>query len=758
MSDPYADALGLSESSGPSAADWKAASAAQKYGRDSVAILDQEVRQARTPADAAATARTRARVATQVSNTPAPQPANDPYAEALGIGSNPPPADAPAAVAAPRKWYEATPEQQARLDQASNANGGAGTAIAQVGAHAITNAVGSLAGLARAGGAMLGGANLNEASDELERTRDSLTYNPPEGSAGSTLLNALGYPLRALATGTGKLGDATLNATGSPALATVADVGTNALATAGVGKLIAKGVGAPRPAPVAPPRVEPSLSPAPAPAIAPQPVDLTLQPQTAVPAKSAPFPQGVPRQAAETPVSRPAAANAPTISDAPNGVFAESNPDVKGGLPEIDQQRRAQVLQAIGLDNVRKSAITGDSSAAANDFQISRLHESPAGAVMKQTLDGEKAAIQNYAEGITRDTGGSAMNDQSAKLARGGTILAPLDALKDYFDTQTRQLYQVADERAQGVPTQLDNFRTVLGDDSQLTNSDRVHLQSGALAYAKKLGIIGEDGSVFANAQQAETMRKYLNENWSPQNSGFVGKLKDALDDDVTHAAGEDVYSQARAMRAQRATTLDNPNGIANLMDASGPNGINRKVAIEKIPDTVVNMPVSQLQHVVDTLKNAPDEIQPQSQQALAEIKAQIAHNVYDIGSKQAGQWNAKGVRQYLANNSARMKILFSPEEMQRFGTLNDAGNILAKDQSYPGAAAQSHNLLRTGVTSAIQSGSTALGAWIGGPVGGMAGSAMGGKIAGKVNDSASLRSAQKRIVKVSDMLPEKED
>jgi len=669
--------------------------------------------------------------------------------------------------AAPKHWWEVSPEEQAQIDKMKDESGGAGGGILQVGAHAVTSAFGNLAGLARAAGAAAGGANFNEAVGELEKTRDALTYNPPAGSAGDTLLQTAGgmkySPLRLLANATGWLGDQTLAKTDSPALATLADVGTNAAATLGAGKLIGRVAGPARESAAVPERVEPTLAPPPpaAAVAAPSPpVNLQLAPQEAVPARPAPFP------GTEAPAAAPTAAPAvpgravtapapqPTISDASRGVFAESNPDVAGGLPAAEQSRRAAVLREIGLDKVRASAVTGDAGAASTDFQTSRL-DSPAGREMRNAIAAEKTAISDYADKITQDTGGSALNDQSAKLARGEAILTPLEGLKEWFDNQTSALYKQADERAQGVPTQLDNFRSVLGDDSLATNSDRVNLRTAAAAYAKKLGIVDDQGNVFANAQQAETMRKYLNENWSPQNSGLVGKLKDALDSDVMAAAGEDVYGQARALRAQRAATLDNPNGIAKLLDSSGPQGVNRAVPVEKVADALTNMPVAQLKNIVDTLRNMPPELQPMAQDALAEIKAQYAHNVMDIGSKQAGQWNAKGVRQYLANNSARMQQVFEPELMQRFGTLNDAGNILAKDQSYPGAFAQHQNLVRAGVTHAITSGTAAAGAAIGGPMGGALGGLVGNKLAGKYNDSATLRATQKRMTKLSDLVPD---
>ena len=183
------------------------------------------------------------------------------------------------------------------------------------------------------------------------------------------------------------------------------------------------------------------------------------------------------------------------------------------------------------------------------------------------------------------------------------------------------------------------------------------------------------------NVNQAETVRKYLNQNWSPQDRKLVGKLKNALDDDVTQSAGEDVYAQARAMRTQRGNTLDNPNGIAKLMDASGPNGINRAVPVEKVADTITSLPVDQLGHIVNTLKNLPPELQVSGDQALSEIKAHMASKVADAGQITNSMWNAKGVNRVLAQNKERMNLLFEPEEIDRFQDLKDAGNILQKDQ-----------------------------------------------------------------------------
>jgi hypothetical protein len=312
------------------------------------------------------------------------------------------------------------------------------------------------------------------------------------------------------------------------------------------------------------------------------------------------------------------------------------------------------------VPETRQSALQGDAQTAADEYQQSKLN-SPIGARYKQVLDGEREALTNHADRIGESTGGTpgSAADETTRLERGSNILTPLDDLKQYFDDATTQLYGEAKQRAQGQPpSSLSGFHEILKDDSEMTNSDRVNLRTGLNAYLNKLKLVQVDGSVAANPEQAETVRKYLNEQWSPQNSKYVGKLKDAIDDDVTKAAGTDIYGKAREMRTLRGRTLDDPDGISKLMDSSGPQGINRAVPVERVADTLTTMPVAQLQHVVTTLKNMPEELQPQAQTALAEIKAHMASKVADAGKANATAWNAKGVTQTLTKNSARMKLL----------------------------------------------------------------------------------------------------
>jgi hypothetical protein len=418
-------------------------------------------------------------------------------------------------------------------------------------------------------------------------------------------------------------------------------------------------------------------------------------------------------------------------------------------LPPETQAARAATLKEVGVTNARTSAVEGDAKAAATDFQQSKL-DNDGGKVFSDALDGERQALDKYSDNIVANAGGTKGLDETSLHNRGQAIVQPLEDLSDHLDNVTKSLYSAADANAAGKPVDLRSFKDVLNDDSNITNSDRMHLRDGLNSYVKKLKLVDGEGNVSGDVAQAETIRKYLGENWSPQNARYVGKLKDALDDDVTKAAGSDVYQTARAVRAERANLLDNPKGVSSLIDSSGPSGINRAVDYEKVPDKIARMPVDQFGHVVDTLKGMTAELQPKAQAALGEIRSQFLQRMQEQGQAfKSNQWNNKGVTQYLNANSAKLAKVFSPSELQQIKTLNDAGNILSIDRSYGGSAVQGQNLLQRGAIAGVQHGATALGAHIGGPLGAMAGEAVGGMGAKALSGSMSRKAALARFQKL---------
>lgn len=422
---------------------------------------------------------------------------------------------------------------------------------------------------------------------------------------------------------------------------------------------------------------------------------------------------------------------------------------------------RARTLQKVGLDQVRTSALTNDGPSAMAEFQTSKDPTTQLGREANRIFSQERSALQDFGQRIVEKTGGTAGTDGATLEARGNTILEPLDKLGEYYDKRIGELYSTAAERAQGQPVALTKFGQELRDASNITDPAHVTLKPAVEAFAKKTGLMDGDGNIVGNVEQAEVLRKYLGRAFTHQNSTFVRTLKDALDEDVTSAAGDDIYKEARALFAEKKNTLENPNGIGKLLDVSGPQGINRRVPTEKVADTLLSMPNAQLKHVVSVLESAPEEVQPQAQAALAELRAHVANRVLDAGNSTQTMWNNKAVTKLMNAQSGKLPIIFGGDAapvLEDFKTLNDAGNILRVDRGYPGAAVQGNILKSRLLPGALSTAGATAGATVGGVVGfpgvgAAAGSAAGAALGSKMQSAAALKALRARQTTISELL-----
>jgi hypothetical protein len=458
----------------------------------------------------------------------------------------------------------------------------------------------------------------------------------------------------------------------------------------------------------------------------------------------------LPQAPATQAVGKGAAANDSTSKVAPAPTppapveipkFDDSAPaTVKAKLAPDQQQKNLDLMREVGLEDHRPSAISGDKFTAGNEYQLAKT-DTPQGEVLRAQFDKERVALQNYSQQISHDTGARGASPEEV----GQIIRDPLRGLNDYYDNAVRGVYKAADERAGGVAgIDADSFGSLMDTKSNFAGkAENGALGRGINAYLKEQGIRNADGTFNPmTAKQAEGVRQYINGQWSPQNSGLIGKIKEALDSDVAKSAGDDVYAQARALHAERKNVLDNPKGISSLLNEEGPGGINQAVPDEKIGQKLTSMPVGQLRHIVDTLKNAPAELQPMAQQALSEMKGVFADGVNKAG--QGAEWNAAKVTKQLNDQRSRMGLLFDDAEMSRFRTLNDAGHVLQKPTAYPGAAAQGHNLLQKAVIWAPTAATTGAASAMFGPLGAAVAGPAGAALTRKATEFVNRRSANK--------------
>ena len=516
-----------------------------------------------------------------------------------------------------------------------------------------------------------------------------------------------------------------------------------------------KAIKAPAPEPVAEPPTKSGGFTAEDLALVPDKVPEAPTEQT--PAPSAPAtekPAVATANAPEQPtIAKPSAPSADVAPD----FKLEFTPPAKEGakqtaLPTAQQATNEATLRAIGLKETRSSAVSGDTKETGSDFQTSKL-DNAAGNRMTDVINNEREALRDYADNLVEDSGGSTGTDQAARRLRGQAITAPIEDYDAALEAETKKQYQIADQRAAGTPIQLNGVKDFLQNNKAafLGTTDGKQLLEGVQARANELGLTGPNETFNpATVEQAERLRQYLNDNWSPRTGRLVGALKNTLDEDVTRAAGADVYAAGRAVRAARSTNLEEPQGVSKLLAPDDKLGINRQVAHEDVGDYVRDLPVDQFGQVVNVLKAAGKNpaIAPKAANALNEIRAHFANDVKAKGDSTKGMWNEKAVHQYLADNNANMAQVFTPEEMQRFKTLHDAGNILRMDRSYPGAAAQGHNLVVGGAIKAVEHGGTMGGAALGHIPGAIVGHGAS-KAAAKLSDKILGAAVEKRIKKL---------
>lgn len=367
-------------------------------------------------------------------------------------------------------------------------------------------------------------------------------------------------------------------------------------------------------------------------------------------------------------------------------------------------------LSGGALPEVRQSALTGNYDETGTDFQHSKMQDA-GGKRMQAVIAGENNALKEGAKSIVEGTGGVAQGvDQGALTERGSIIDKAIGGIQDKFDSGIKDLYETAKQRAQGVPVpEFSRTKALLGDPTEFVGTaEGEALHRGAIARAQRLGLLDQNGAWRpATVEQAEQFRQWLGDQWTPRTARMISKTRDALDADVAAHGGQDLFTKARALRAQKATMLEEQPGVAALMKPDDRLGINRQVPLADIPDHIANLDRDQFNHVINVLKSSAhmgdDELAEQAAAALNEIKGHMAAKLEHAGGKaQDGNWNANDFYKQADKYSQKLPAVFNEEERRRIQVVNRAGNVLRMDKRYPGAAAQLHN---TGIGAQLREG-----------------------------------------------------
>lgn len=705
--------------------------------------------------------------------------------------AQPPQPSQPAQQSAP-----AAPSSKMQLAQQISGNPITDT-LEQGALHLGSGIVGNIAGLGAGAYKLASTLDPSQAWQAYEGTAakvgnaiDSINPNAQTqgGKVGTFIAN---IPGRIIGAGTNALADTVGSAASalgaspqtSQKISDLTKLGTAAGLTVAGGRL-AKGRGdesapaAPvEETPVAPVQPVEAAAPEAVPAESPQapaqqpPTQPQAQPATAPPQPAQTSPSAAPA-AGPAPVP---AANLPAVSGKASDLFPSPDkaPTVAGTLPADEQAQRVAVVQALGLDRVRDSVISGDAKQSGIEYQNAKV-DSPIGNVTRDTIAGEQNAIRNYADQINEMTGRDPSLDAEGS---GQKILAPFQKMSDWFDNQAGQLYQQARDQAGDVPLRTTPaLNALLGDadvqDRMGASTDGSSMLNAVRSrYARFVNLgertpTAETGGLYSaggapeagaprSVENAENFRQWLNQvgRDNPRQQWFVSQVKQALDEDVASSGGAGLFNQARSMWQQRQQMLSDPAKLGKLLADPNGTGLNRTVAPEKVGQTVVNMDGSNFRNVLDSLtkiqKMAP-ELAPDVEGALAEIRGHAARQLTDAGGK-TEYWNANQFSKAAQTMAPKLKLLFNNDEMGALRTLNEAGRIIRQPGAYPGAAAQHLNMFHSGIATGLPYAASAAGHFIGGPVGAVVGQMAGTKLsslAKKGGESAAAAKLAKRYSK----------
>lgn len=444
---------------------------------------------------------------------------------------------------------------------------------------------------------------------------------------------------------------------------------------------------------------------------------------------------------------------------------------IAGDVPVNEQQLKAEVLQDVLKDSkqIRPGVLSGNEDTLRMEYnEAKRADKSPAGQILKEQIVNEQNALTNYALDRIQNTGASrllntpekrgyAMNN--AVIGRFDSKTGEFEGMLGFIQKLKHDVYEAGRKKVGDNPVESTNFQ------NQLNNPD---LQDFLKAKGSKDFTEGVQGFLTSHKTRGfnqtkpnsinglEEIRKSLNALRDEKNSYVVGKLINAIDEDIAAVGGAGSIEKGRQIHALEKTIFGSEGmKIDKIFGTLDANGVKKGTPTEKITQKLNDLPLDQWKHIYDTADKVsrgkiqignmgykiPKDVIDQANQLKNEMKGSIAREIYEQGEKKIGVWNQNSANQALNSLGDKITYAFSPEEQLAFNRLNLAGQWMPGIHSYEGGAMQAERmgLLKTGISKLPFLG----GALVGGATKG-AGTGVG-VAAGEAGQNLLLRNLSKK-------------
>ena len=323
---------------------------------------------------------------------------------------------------------------------------------------------------------------------------------------------------------------------------------------------------------------------------------------------------------------------------------------------------RKQFLESQGLVPTR-AQVTGEAS----DFQAQQELFKTSGRV-RRAIESQDEGISTRFENAITETGGSANKSNSTAFDHIADRSIELDA-------EISNAYRLAREKANDQ--KIIKLDGLVDEMKSFAGSDRTTggLPSAVRDILRNKGVLGPKGLKVQgkiDAKTAEDIRIELNtlyNSLSPYGREKLASLKNALDSDVESAVGEDIFKEARKMKATFESDLSRAK--VNKFDKRNKNLV-RDILENKVnPDRFFQEAVLSKSIRSADIKQLKDFLMLDDAGANAwnDVRAEAMQYIKDTAMREVGGvpalTRASIDRALDSLGEQKLKVLFAPEELK---------------------------------------------------------------------------------------------
>lgn len=350
------------------------------------------------------------------------------------------------------------------------------------------------------------------------------------------------------------------------------------------------------------------------------------------------------------------------------------------GILSREEAKRFNLFQDFGLDPT-KAQVTGKGS----DFM--RQQELAKGSnALRSQLDTQEAIIHQKVDDFIQALGGRSVDSVDAGNMVANAVYSKINAADSAID----EAYAAARSAAPDVKSiSLKRLTGLI----RARGPENADFAKALLNDLKLRGIVSDDGRLQGriSAEVAEEVRKNINAliSESPRDRSRLGRMfKEAVDDDVASALGEDVFAGARSAKAR----LENSLNRARVTRRSR----NAPTLLEEIiedrasanPDALMQKVVRRSTRTVDVkqmlafLRSGDAQDIEAGKAAIQEMRSAI---VRDMFSKSLYGKTEDGIQMFSGSRFAKeldkignekLAALFEPEQLTYLGQLRRIGEM----------------------------------------------------------------------------------